>query len=291
MTNAGITADTMTHAGHDALDKASRAELDVLRGILETSRDACWCIEYDEPVDMTAPEPEILRQFFENVSFWRLCNDAMAKLYKLPAGLDFNEQSVRFYFPRNGDNENFVRQLIRAKFNMDDVPSVDKRHDGSVMHAQNDVRADIRDGDLHRLWGTVRDISAFKHAEQELTRQLGAMQDVLTALPDPVLVIDGEGVVEAANPALEACLGFDLDTLLGRHLDDLIDSNGGFAGLASRLRRLGSPLRCDVSMVTTAGHRRDAEMNLARSSDGDGAVRFVASLRLRDDHPSVAAMS
>ena len=291
MTNAGITADTVTHAGLVVLDKASRAELDVLRGILETSRDACWCIEYDEPVDMTAPEPEILRQFFENVSFWRLCNDAMAKLYKLPAGLDFNEQSVRFYFPRNGDNENFVRQLIRAKFNMDDVPSVDKRHDGSVMHAQNDVRADIRDGDLHRLWGTVRDISAFKHAEQELTRQLGAIQDVLTALPDPVLVIDGEGVVEAANPALEACLGFDLDTLLGRHLDDLIDSNGGFAGLASRLRRLGSPLRCDVSMVTTAGHRRDAEMNLARSSDGDGAVRFVASLRLRDDHPSVAAMS
>ena len=291
MTNAGITADTVTHAGLVVLDKASRAELDVLRGILETSRDACWCIEYDEPVDMTAPEPEILRQFFENVSFWRLCNDAMAKLYKLPAGLDFNEQSVRFYFPRNGDNENFVRQLIRAKFNMDDVPSVDKRHDGSVMHAQNDVRADIRDGDLHRLWGTVRDISAFKHAEQELTRQLGAMQNVLTALPDPVLVIDGEGVVEAANPALEACLGFDLDTLLGRHLDDLIDSNGGFAGLASRLRRLGSPLRCDVSMVTTAGHRRDAEMNLARSSDGDGAVRFVASLRLRDDHPSVAAMS
>lgn len=291
MANAGITADVVTHAGHVALDKASRAELDVLRGILETSRDACWCIEYDEPVDMTAPEPEILRQFFENVSFWRLCNDAMAKLYKLPAGLDFNEQSVRFYFPRNGDNENFVRQLIRANFDMDDVPSVDKRHDGSVMHAQNDVRADIRDGDLHRLWGTVRDISAFKHAEQELTRQLGAMQEVLTALPDPVLVIDVDGVVEAANPALEACLGFDLDTLLGRRLDDLIDSDGGFAGLASRLRRLGSPLRCDVSMVTAAGYRRDAEMNLARSSDEDGAARFVASLRLRDDRSSVAVMS
>jgi PAS domain-containing protein len=291
MEQTGITADTEKHEGREPLDSASRAELDVLRGILETSRDACWCIEYDEPVDMTAPEAEILRQFFENVSLWRLCNDAMAKLYKLPAGLDFNEQSVRFYFPRNGDNEDFVRQLIRAGFNMDNVPSVDKRHDGSVMHAQNDVRADIRDGNLYRLWGTVRDVSAFKRAEQELTRQLGAMQDVLTALPDPVLVIDGAGVVEAANPALEACLGFALDTLLGQHLDDLIDAEGGFAGLASRLRRLGGPLRCNVSMTTTAGLRLDAEMNLARSSDQDGGLRFVASLRLRDDGPAVAVMS
>lgn len=291
MAKTGIIADNATLGGSGSLDHASRAELDVLRGILETSRDACWCIEYDEPVDMTAPEADILRQFFENVSFWRLCNDAMAKLYKLPAGLDFNEQSVRFYFPRNSDNEDFVRQLIRAEFNMDNVPSVDKRHDGSVMHAQNDVRADIRDGALHRLWGTVRDVSAFKYAEQELTRQLGVMQGVLTDLPDPVLVIDGDGMLEAANPALEACLGFDLDSLLGRHLDDLVESDGGFASLESRLRRLDCPLRCDVSMMTTAGFRRNAEMNLARSSDTDGAVRFVASLRLRADGPSMAVLS
>ncbi len=84
---------------------------------------------------------------------------------------------------------------------MDNVPSVDMRHDGSAMYAENDVRADIRDGALHRLWGAVRDVSAFKQAERELTRQLGAMQDVLlTALPDPVLVIDDEGIVEVANP-------------------------------------------------------------------------------------------
>jgi PAS domain-containing protein len=287
MSLSGIELGEAGGEGQALPHSSVRAELEALRGIVETSRDACWCIAYDEPVDLTAPESEVLRQFFENVSYWRLCNEAMAKLYKLPAGLDFNEQSVRFYFPRNGDNEEFVRQLIRADFNMDNVPSVDMRHDGSAMYAENDVRADIRDGLLHRLWGTVRDVSVFKKTELELARQLGAMEDVLTALPDPVLVIDGDGI-EAANPALCGCLGFDLDSMLGRPLDALMMTEGGFDGLASRLRRLGGSVRCGVLMANASGEERHGEINFARSGDGGGAVRYVASLRLEDvHHPAV----
>jgi len=268
-------------AGNPGNLRALARDVDVLRGILEASRDACWCIEYEEPVDLSAPESEVLRQFFENVSFWRLCNQAMARLYKLPVGLDFNEQSVRFHFPRSPANEEFVRQLVAADFNLDNAPSVDTRHDGTTMHAENDVRADIREGRLHRMWGLVRDVSAFKRAEQALTRQVDAMLDILSAVPDPILVIGNDGLLEAANPALTRSLGWGIDALLGTAIDDLCHVDGGFVPLARRMRPGQAGHLVDLEVDDSHGVRHRAQMHLAAMEADSGACRWVATLRLQ----------
>ena len=276
-------------AGNPGKLRALARDVDVLRGILEASRDACWCIEYEEPVDLTAPEAEVLRQFFENVSFWRLCNEAMARLYKLPAGLDFNEQSVRFHFPRSMANEEFVRQLMAADFNLDNAPSVDTRHDGTTMHAENDVRADIREGRLHRMWGLVRDVSAFKRTEQALTRQVDAMLDVLSAVPDPILVIGGDGLLEAANPALTRALGWGIDALLGTAIDDLCHVEDGFVSLARRMRPGQPGHLVDLEVDDVHGGRHRAQMHLAAMEAGSGEHRWVATLRLQPGSPRAVA--
>ena len=268
----------MARQGASPDGRGPERDLEVLRGILDASRDACWSIEYEEPVDLDAPEPEVLRQFFENVSYWRLCNEAMARLYKLPADLDFNEQSVRFYFPRSPANEEFVRQLMAAGFNLDNAPSVDVRHDGTVMHAENDVRADIRDGRLHRMWGLVRDVSAFKRTEQALARQIDDMVDVLSTVPDPILVVGTDGVLEAANPALARALGWRIDALLGAPVDGFCHVDGGFAALASGLRpgAQGRLVEVDVDDADGGCHR--ATLHVAAMA-GEGG-RAVATLRL-----------
>ncbi|MDA0219873.1 MAG: PAS domain-containing protein [Proteobacteria bacterium] len=276
-------------AGNPGKLRALARDVDVLRGILEASRDACWCIEYEEPVDLTAPEAEVLRQFFENVSFWRLCNEAMARLYKLPAGLDFNEQSVRFHFSRSPANEEFVRQLMAADFNLDNAPSVDTRHDGTTMHAENDVRADIREGRLHRMWGLVRDVSAFKRTEQALTRRVDAMLDVLSAVPDPILVIGGDGLLEAANPALTQALGWGIDALLGTAIDDLCHVEDGFVSLARRMRPGQPGHLVDLEVDDVHGGRHRAQMHLAAMEAGSGEHRWVATLRLQPGSPRAVA--
>lgn len=268
-------------AGSTGRGRAPERDLEVLRGILEASRDACWCIEYEEPVDLTAPEAEVLRQFFENVSYWRLCNEAMARLYKLPAGLDFNEQSVRFHFPHSPANEEFVRQLIAAGFNLDNAPSVDTRHDGTTMHAENDVRADIREGRLHRMWGLVRDVSAFKRAEQALARQVDAMVDILSAVPDPILVIGEDGLLEAGNPALTRALGWDIDALLGTSVDDLCHVDGGVAALARRMPPGAAGRLLELEVDGADGRRHRAQMHLAAMDGDSGGRRWVATLRLQ----------
>jgi PAS domain-containing protein len=260
----------------------------VLRGIVGAARDACWCIEFAEPVDLGAPESEVVRQFFENVSYWRLCNDAMAKLYKLPADLNFNEQSVRFYFPHSPANEEFVKNLVAANFNLDDALSIDQRHDGTTMYVENDVRAHIRDSRLHRLWGTARDVSGYKRIERELTRRVDDMIDVLSVVPDPILVLDADGLLEAANPALELALGWSIDGTLGTSIDDVIGFDGGFRAVAAKLGAGTTTLRFRAPVADAAGGTRACDVHLACLTEGGAAPRYVATLRGHDVDLAVA---
>src|SRR5439155_4366405 len=119
-------------------------------------------IEYTEPVDVTQPEAEIVRQVFENDCHWSMCNRAMAHLYNLPDDLDFNRQPVSTYFRRSPENEAFVRQLIAENFQVDAAPAIDVRHDGTLAHVENSVRAHIESGLMVRMWGTVRDMTRLR---------------------------------------------------------------------------------------------------------------------------------
>jgi len=84
----------------------------------------------------------------------------MSRLYGLPHHLDMSAQPVRTYWPRSPENEAFVRQIIAAGYSIDGALSVDTRHDGQRIRVENDVRADVEDGFLVRLWGNCRPLDA-----------------------------------------------------------------------------------------------------------------------------------
>ncbi|MFH1060449.1 MAG: ABC transporter substrate-binding protein [Pseudomonadota bacterium] len=64
--------------------------------------------------------------------------------------------------------------------------------------------------------GTVRDISARKQAEAEVRESQRRLADILDFLPDPTLVVDGEGRVSLWNRAMERLTGVKKEEILGR---------------------------------------------------------------------------
>lgn len=185
------------------------AQAEILSAMLGTAPEAFWCIEYQEPVDLSLTEDSVIDQFFRNACCWRACNPAMARLYQLPEGVDFHDQAVSRYFPETKVNRAMVRDLIRADYALDGAVAIDHRHDGSEMLVVNSFQARIENGHLLRMWGTVRDISAERAREDNLAGQASEMEGILTALPDPVIVVGQEGRVLAVNPAAERMLGAD----------------------------------------------------------------------------------
>lgn len=247
----------------------------MLRGLVESSTEPIWCIEYSEPVDITVSDPEIIRQIFENECYWSMCNDAMARLYDLPEDLDFNRQPVALYFPRSVENEAFAQSILDAGFHVDHALSVDHRHDGTPMYVENSVRCHIEDGRLLRMWGTLRDVTKYQRIQNELTAREREVRGLLSAIADIVVMVDRSGRLQAANPAFRQILGWPIEDWLGKDVGPIIDLDGPFreysgSGIPCRfpveVRRVdGATVRCDVVMSTT--------------DHGDGAVRFVAVLR------------
>jgi PAS domain S-box-containing protein len=218
-----------------------------------------WCIEFSEPVDLELGEHEIIRQVFENDCHWLLCNETMARFYQLPEGLDMNLQPVSLYFPRNAENEAFIRQIIRADFAVDNAPSIDFRHDGLALYVENKVRCSIDNDQLVRIWGTMRDMTDIRLSQNRLVREAEAVRNILAALPDAILVIDRNRQLMAVNASFETLLGWSGEQFLGRDVQNIVDlplnGRGGWYGFVDPQRwmtevktRSGAPLVCEAQI-------------------------------------------
>lgn len=148
-----------------ALDRLHE-ENRLLRRIVDAATEGHWCIEFAEPVDTSLPVDDIVHRVFTSQSCWRVCNRAMSVLYGLPEDVDVHARNVRLNWPRSPANEAFVRRIVDSGYCIDGAVSVDRRHDGTAVYVENDVRADIEDGMLLRIWGNCRDVSERRRKEE-----------------------------------------------------------------------------------------------------------------------------
>ena len=251
----------------------------LLRSFVSTSRDALWCIEYIEPVDLSAPESEVIRQVFENDCVWRMCNPAMARLYGLPDELDFNAQKVRFFFSRNPANERFVRALIASNFHVDRVTSLDSDFAGRQVTMENDVRGHIADGQLHRMMGAVRCLNPQVSRTQQLESRLALLTNVLGALPDPVIVVNEAGVIESVGPALGWQFGCDENEVLGRSATTLVPQWHEIARMATSIGAGEPGLDVSLSVALSGNRVLRCAAHVTACEGADGTIKTVLVLR------------
>lgn len=290
----GAIMHLVKHQDVSTFDRLKRleSENEVLSSIIDTARDATYCVDFLEPVDLTAPEHEIVRQVFENACRWRYCNEAMGRFYRLPPGEDLNTHDVREVFPRNPDNEAFVRALNASGWHLNGAQSRDHRYDGSDIYTDNDVRAQIIDGRLFRFWGTLRDESTRLLKQRQLRIEAGQAIDLLGAVPDPILVINRDGRVEGANPAVEWSLGWPLDELLGSRLDTILKFDGNFRALLAQAGPGRQAVRRRATATCSDGSKLSCEVNVASIDSDDTSNRLVMTLRTSQVNrgPVVAAI-
>ncbi len=260
--NESIDAKTQ----HIEID-AHRPDAGILCEILDASSDACWCMEFGIPVDLTAPDREVIRQVFENDPYWSFVNPAMARLYLLEPGVDFTTRPVADIFPRNAQNERFVQTLIDNGFEMDAGPALDTRYDGVQIYVENDVRAHIENGRLLRMFGIVRDVGKHRRRQELIEGELNDALEILLALPTGVVAFDEVGAVTAANPAAAQLLGLSVDALLGGALR----SESGFGPLLEAVKTV---LR---GAAAPAVKLDGADLHIAPSPAGGAVVSLVPS--------------
>ncbi len=229
-----------THPANGDRNQPGDVEKRILAGVLSASSDACWCMEFGIPVDLTAPDHEVVRQVFANDPFWRFANPAMAQLYLLDAGQTFTDRPVREIFPRNRQNEEFVLNLLANGFEVDAAPALDRRYDGVEIYVENDVRAHIDGGRLLRIFGIVRDVGKHRRRELALQRRLDAALALLSAVDVPLVALDADQRIQVVNLAAADTFQCSMDDCLGQAGADLLIPSEANAPTGKRKRLLAA---------------------------------------------------
>lgn len=269
---AGRTVRVFKWVKADFIVKTEQLNEDkeILEDIVAASDDPGWCMEFLEPVDLSAPEQEIVRQVFSNRRRWRFCNAAMARFYRLPEGIDLNERPVEEIFPQSPENEDFVRLLIRSNFDLARGISLDTRYDGVQQVVENDVRGLIRNNQLFRMWGTVRDVSQHHRRAEELKRRIAELEMYLSAIPDALILLDESGAVVHLNTA-----AFSLFGCTSAQIDDIsYDRLVGKEVRQEALIALIDKSQTDALRQCVHSHIRSADRRVAVDVN---ARRFVFS--------------
>ncbi len=150
------------------------AENALLRKIADTGHEAHWCIEFAVPIDISLAVDEIVFRVFSNPSYWRLCNQAMSRLYGLPHHVDLCDQSVRLYWPRSAANEAFVRKIIESGYAIDGALSIDTRHDGAAVTVENVCGPTLKTAICYGCGAVADPVSSAREPRHDLTHYLAS---------------------------------------------------------------------------------------------------------------------
>ena len=150
------------------------------RAFIAASTEGVWRLEFDPPIDVTLPPDEQIDRVYRDGRFAE-CNDAFARMY----GYDRAEQMVGLGLavmlpPDDPDVRAYLRSVIAAGYRANDVESTERDRYGHTVYFANGLAGEVRDGRLLRVWGTQRDVTARRKAEDEL-RESGRRKDEFLA--------------------------------------------------------------------------------------------------------------
>ena len=138
---------------------------------MEESIAPIWWFEIDEPYSIDLPEDDQV-EFLFNRAYVKMVNKAYAEVAGIKRREDVYGLYLReFISPSIPENVDVFRQIVQAKYRLRDFETIEHYENKQII-TLNTVNGLIEDGKLTHVWGTSRDITAQKAAENKLRQQL-----------------------------------------------------------------------------------------------------------------------
>lgn len=162
-----------------------------------------------------------------------------------------------------------VKQTLRSdRFVL--IQAYCARQDGSFFPAEISVNR-LPLGQQEYLSFFIRDVTIRKAQENELRTGYNAIQNASSG----ILIANAEGFVQYANAAtLRFWRAESRETLVGKHLRELLPDSGFFEKLMERIHQ-GQGLSGELQMTTSSGDMTYAQLSAAPNFDTDGEFAGV----------------
>ena len=199
----------------EEIERALRESEERYRAFIANSSEGIWRFEFEAPLPTDLPEEEQIERFYRDC-YLAECNDAAARMY----GFDRAEEMVGgrlgdFLVREDPSNVEYLRAFIRSGYRLTDAESIEVDREGRRRHFLNNLVGAVEDGRLLRAWGTQRDATAMKEAEEELRRGDERYRSLLENANDIVYSHDLAGNYLTINRAGAAITGYTREEILG----------------------------------------------------------------------------
>ncbi|HEX8559694.1 MAG TPA: ATP-binding protein [Pyrinomonadaceae bacterium] len=199
----------------EEVERALRESEERYRAFIANSSEGIWRFEMEEPVPTALPEDEQLEAFYR-VAYLAECNDAAARMYGFDRGEEMLGARLGDVLVRDDPaNVEYLRAFVRSGYRLTDAPSVEVDRAGRRRHLLNNLVGAVEGGRLLRVWGTQRDATATKEAQDEMRRSEERYRSLLENANDIIYSHDLSGNYLTINRAGAEATGYTREEILG----------------------------------------------------------------------------
>jgi len=140
------------------------------RAFVSKSTEGIFRFVAAPPVPTTLPEDEQIALMFQG-GYIAECNDAMARMYGFGSAEELKGARLDALLVREDPrNTEYLRAFIQSGYRIDGAESQEVAQDGTPRVFLNNLMGIVQGGHLQGAWGTQRDVTEQRHAEEELKR-------------------------------------------------------------------------------------------------------------------------
>jgi PAS domain S-box-containing protein len=203
-----ITAISIDISKQKQAEQVLRDSEERYYNFIHRSTEGIWRFELNVPLKITLAADEQINHFYQHAVLAE-CNDAMAKMYGFDNSQSLIGARLNQFFPDASEAADYFRLFIESDYRVDAAESKEVDREGRTKYFLNNLFGVVQDGYLLRAWGTQRDITDHKHAEEKLRnateeseRRTRLYETIARSTPDLIYVFDKKYRFTYANKAL-----------------------------------------------------------------------------------------
>ncbi|HYL97803.1 MAG TPA: PAS domain S-box protein, partial [Blastocatellia bacterium] len=187
------------------------------RAFVEQSSEGIWRLEVTPPIPTTLTVDEQADLLAER-AYVAECNDAMAQMYGLSKASDMVGRGWKSIHVE-GDSLNLdgLRGFVKEGYRVSESESHDMTDVGEVKYFSNNAVGIVESGALVRIWGTQRDITQARLAEQALRASESRFSLAFNSAPVVIgITRAADGKCIDVNETFLRLTGFTREEVVGR---------------------------------------------------------------------------
>jgi PAS domain S-box-containing protein len=184
------------------------------RTFIEQSTEGIWRFELEEPLPLDAPAEEQYEHIYR-YTYLAECNDAMARMYGYERAEELVGARLGDLLPRTEpENLKYLRKFMGSGYRLIDAESREFDRHGNPRVFLNNLTGIVEDGFLVRAWGTQRDVTEQKEAEEALKESEERFRLLADEAVEGIVLIEN-GAIFDANKTFTKMFGYELGELTG----------------------------------------------------------------------------